>query len=262
MSMIFPGMDPYLEAPSIWSEVHTSLIVYVRDRLQPLVRPRYVARMGTRVYLEGPDRDIIPDVWLRERRPQPQTNLVALAEADVPEVMEAHDLEITEPYVEIIDRNSGQRVVTVIEAVSPTNKYAGPGRESYQEKQREVLRSDAHLIEIDLLRAGPHVLAVPVGLVRRHGNYHYLVGINRAAESRLRFEVHRRTVRERLPRIRVPLAEGDPDVVLDLQAVLAHAYEAGSYRDTLHYEEPCDPPLSPEDQLWANQLIQAARQGS
>jgi hypothetical protein len=27
--------------------------------------------------------------------------------------------------------------------------------------------------------------------------------------------------------VRVPLAEGDPDVLLDLQAVLAQTYEAG-----------------------------------
>jgi hypothetical protein len=31
--MLFPGMDPYLEDPHLWTGVHTSLIVYIRDFL-------------------------------------------------------------------------------------------------------------------------------------------------------------------------------------------------------------------------------------
>ena len=56
MSMIFPGMDPYLESPLLWPGVHTSLIVYFRDQLQPLLRPRYLATIEERVYLERPAR--------------------------------------------------------------------------------------------------------------------------------------------------------------------------------------------------------------
>src|SRR5271165_1801478 len=67
MSMIFPGMDPYLEDPQLWPGVHQSLIVYIRDHLRPLLRPRYVAAIEERVYLEGPDRDVIPDVSVRRR---------------------------------------------------------------------------------------------------------------------------------------------------------------------------------------------------
>ena len=45
-------------------------------------------------------------------------------------------------------------VVTAIEVLSPTNKTRGSrGRASYFEKRRDSLRSEAHLIEIDLLRA-------------------------------------------------------------------------------------------------------------
>ena len=46
-------------------------------------------------------------------------------------------------------------VVTVIEILSPTNKVAGSrGRESYETKRQEVMRSPSHLVEIDLLRRG------------------------------------------------------------------------------------------------------------
>jgi hypothetical protein len=164
-----------------------------------------------------------------------------------------------ESYLEILDRHSGQRVVAVLEVLSPTNKYAGPGRDSYLTKQREVLASQAHLIEIDLLRHGPHTMAVPEWIVRQHASYDYLICVNRAEGLRDRFRLYPRQLRQRLPRIRVPLAAGDPDVVLDVQAVLNQTYEAGSYRERLRYDQPCVPALPAENQAWANQLIQAMR---
>jgi hypothetical protein len=47
-------------------------------------------------------------------------------------------------------------------------------------------------------------------------------------------------------------------VVLDLQAVLARTYEAGGYMERLDYTAPCVPPLSPEDQHWADDRIREA----
>ena len=42
------------------------------EQLRPRLRPRYVAAVQTRVYIEGADRAIAPDVWLREvNRPVP-----------------------------------------------------------------------------------------------------------------------------------------------------------------------------------------------
>jgi len=35
MAMIFPGMDPYLEAPGRWPGLHNSLAVYIRDHYRP-----------------------------------------------------------------------------------------------------------------------------------------------------------------------------------------------------------------------------------
>jgi hypothetical protein len=64
-----------------------------------------------------------------------------------------------------------------------------------------------------------------------------------------------------LSRIRVPLADGDPNVVLDVQAVVSQTYEAGSYRERLRYDQPCIPPLLAEDQAWADELIRAAQRG-
>src|SRR5437773_2435543 len=161
MSMIFPGMDPYLENPALWSGVHAALIVYIRNQLQPRLRPRYIAAIEERVYLGAPEHMFGPDVRVQHNRPDAPGPAVALAECDVPMLVRVPIEDIHEPYLTILDRQAGQRVVTVIEVLSPTNKYAGPGRESYIAKQQEVLQSSSHLVEIDLLRAGPHALAVP-----------------------------------------------------------------------------------------------------
>lgn len=261
MSMIFPGMDPYLEKPQIWPGNHNRLMVYIADHLQPQLRPRYVASVEERVYVEGPGREIIPDVHLK-RRPRPDVReSVAVAEADLPDLVRVSELEIHENYVEILDLLTGETVVTSIELVSPTNKYAGPGRDSYLNKQREVLASQTHLIEIDLLRSGPHVLAVPE-YVARSKKYDYLVSVNRAWDLREEFELYRRRLPERLPKVRVPLAGDDPDVVMDLQLVVNHLYEAADMQHRLNYDAPCVPPLSPEDQAWADQLIRQAKEAA
>ena len=77
-------------------------------------------------------------------------------DVDTPVVMQVPELEIHESYVEILNRESEQRIVTV-ELLSPTNKFPGAGQESYLAKQREIRASQTHLVEIDLLRAGQHV---------------------------------------------------------------------------------------------------------
>lgn len=145
--------------------------------------------------------------------------------------------------------------MTVIEVVSPTNKYSGPGRSSYLDKQQEIRSSETHLIEIDLLRIGHHVLAVAEWVARARKPYDYLVSANRAGGLRDVFQFYPITLRERLPRIAIPLAEKDPDVRLDFQAVLSQAYDAGRYQHRLRYDVPCRPSLSPEDQSWADQQI-------
>jgi hypothetical protein len=256
VSTIFPGMDPYLEAPGFWQGIHDALIVYARDYLQPLVRPRFVASIGHRVYLDMPERHIVPDVTVRRApRGRTQPNPKAVLQMDEPIVVRAQPTEVSEPLIEILDLEDSQRIVTVIEIVSPTNKRPGPGRHSYRTKQREVLSSTANLVEIDLLRKGRHTVAVPLTLANDAQHFDYLVCVNRAQGKRDLFDLYPRRLPECLPRIRVPLTGQHPDVRLDLQAVLCHAYDAACYRDVVNYSRPCRPRLSPEDQAWANELI-------
>jgi hypothetical protein len=260
--MIFPGMDPYLEAPALWPGVHGRLVVYTADALEPLLAPRYTAAVEERVYREGSGRPVSPDVSVRELRPEratrrPSSSAVAF---DAPVIVWTPPEVVRETFIAVRDLHAGQRVVTVIEVVSPANKYAGPGRESYQAKQSEVLASDVHLVEVDLLRGGPHVVAVSEAAARQRGPYDYLTCVNRGGD-RYAFELYPRVLRDRLPRVAVPLADDDPDVPLDLQAVVSRAYDAGSYRRRIDYSRPCDPPLGPDDRAWAEALIRDSAGG-
>jgi len=252
-------MDPYLEDPQLWSGVHNRLVVYLADQLQPVLQPRYVAAVEERVFVEGPDRQIIPDVSLTQaqapRGAEPAAAAVAVAEADEPIVVQVPELEIHESYIEILDLRSGRNIVTVIEVVSPTNKYPGSGRDSYLAKQAEVRASTAHLVEIDLLRVGEHVLAVPQWAARGRGPYDYLTCVNRAGGLRDVFHFYPRRLTERLPTIGIPLADDDPDVPLDVQAGIAKVYEAGNYRARIDYQSQSHPPLEGDDRTWAEQLL-------
>ncbi|HUY35441.1 MAG TPA: DUF4058 family protein [Pirellulales bacterium] len=258
--MIFPGMDPYLEASGLWTGLHNSLIHYIRDQLRPALRPRYVARTDERVFVEGPQREIVPDVLVKHGSSKSAAR-TAFIEADEPVIVRVAELEIRESFVEIRDRQTGQNIVTIIEVASPWNKFPGHGRKSYKSKQRAILASATHLVEIDLLRRGHHVLAVPELQASDYRPYDYLACVTRAAPQRYEYELYPRRLREPLPKIRIPLAGDDADVVLDVQAALEQAYEMGDYQDDLRYDLPCQPPLPPENQEWAAEQIARAASG-
>ncbi|MCU0980802.1 MAG: DUF4058 family protein, partial [Pirellulaceae bacterium] len=56
----------------------------------------------------------------------------------------------------------------------------------------------------------------------------------------------------------IPLAAGDPDVMLDLQAAFSRCWQAGPYPALLHYDEPPPGELSAEDVSWCRQQLAAA----
>ncbi len=68
----FPGMDPYLESPLHWRDVHHSLASQIRRQLVPCLSPRYVARLETRLVAFSPDaeemRVLYPDVEVSQKQ--------------------------------------------------------------------------------------------------------------------------------------------------------------------------------------------------
>ncbi len=257
MASPFPGMDPYLEDPAVWPGLHDRLIVYGSDALQPLLLPGYYVEIRERVYFEQ-SRDVIyPYATLHRRRPAPpRASSTGVVTADEPTVFRIETRQ-RESFLEI--RSVGSReVVTVIEFISPANQYgAGQGREEYRDKQEQVLGSRASLVEIDLLRRGSPVVVAPPGELLTLPHFDYLACVSRAG-SRSHVEVYAVTLRERLPRIAIPLREPDPDVVLDLPSIITHCYDNGAYAVRVDYDQPPPEPFRPEDEAWADALLRSA----
>ena len=251
----FPGMDPYLGSPRYWQDFHERFITYAAEGLQQQLPLCYRARISERLVLEATERVMIPDTTV-VRHPVPRSPLAethdattaVAAEADEPIIFAALMDDLREPYIEIIDR-AGQRVVTVIEVLSPINKRLGDGRNRYREKQQEVLRGSTNMMEIDLLHEGSHTVVVPRPNVERHEPFHSLVCVWRAANP-LYCEVYFVRLQNRLPRIRTPLLPGDHDVVLDIPAILTRCYDAARYDLDLDYTQPPPIALSPPDLAW------------
>jgi hypothetical protein len=257
----FPGMDPYLEHPALWPGVHQRLITYLGDRLNTLLPPHYVADIGERLYVVQPDRSIYPDVVVVEPPStvalpeQQQGSTATVLSSDPPWVLTVEPLEVREVFIEILSVEDASRVITVIEVLSPSNKTANSeGRQLYVTKQQEILQSPIHLIEIDLLRYGEHTVAAPRESLLARGVWDYLVCLHRGGQ-RARYEVWATTLRQRLPRIRVPLAHGEPDIVLDVQAVFDRCYDEGAYARRLDYRREPLLPLSETDRTWAATLL-------
>jgi hypothetical protein len=197
-------MDPYLESPVIWPDVHHELISEIRAALNPGLRPRYVARVELRVYISDDDD------------PGRET----------------------------------ETLVTVIEVLSPTNKIRGSrGRASFMAKRHEILNTDVHWVEIDLLRAGvPSVTDPPL----RPADYRILVS---RSDLRTRTRYYPVDVREALPVVSIPLRGKDPEVPLDLGAVFRTVYDRAAYDASVDYRKAPNPPLEGADAKWARELL-------
>jgi hypothetical protein len=155
-------------------------------------------------------------------------------------------------FLEIRDRDHNE-LVTVIEILSPSNKYAGPDREQYLAKARIVQRAWVHFVEIDLLRGGPRMpwLEMP--------ECDYCAVVSRY-EQRPKAGFWPIRLRDRLPVIPIPLRHGDADARLDLQEALHRIYDAAGYAYFI-YDGPPEPSLSAEDAGWAASLVAALPKG-
>lgn len=67
----FPGMDPYLEAPSLWPDAHHRLITTLCDQVQAQLGPQYTAIITPYVAFESidiaPVRLAVPDIAIVDR---------------------------------------------------------------------------------------------------------------------------------------------------------------------------------------------------
>src|SRR5437016_4013213 len=116
----FPGMDPFLEDPALWPDVHSRLINISSELLVAQLRPKYFVQIDERLYVAN-DQDaargvIVPDLRVREVDPSEfalQPTRAATAVID-PGLEVEFEFEVREGRLEIFDRDL-QRVVTVVE---------------------------------------------------------------------------------------------------------------------------------------------------
>jgi len=247
----FPGMNPWLENPAIWRDVHQRLITTLANSLGPRLRPRYFVAVETHTYISiSPDVPIatrFPDVMVIDRG-GPAVE-AALAQ-DSPYL--TVELPIREPveegYLEVRLVPTGE-VVTVIELLSHTNKQPGSDRKAYLEKRETFLDSDLHFVEIDLLRAGP-----PMPHTERAANSHYRLFIRRR-ERPHQARLYPFSVRQPIPTFPLPLLPDDAEPVVDLNALLNTVYDQAGYDLVLRYDQSPAPPLGAEDTAWAAEVM-------
>jgi hypothetical protein len=246
-------MDPYLEQN--WRDVHARLVLYACDQLQAVLPGDLLARVEERVYVESDEdvrRSMYPDVRVVQHgRGTSETTspsgAVALAE---PYILEFEEEPATETFIEIREAGTGNRVVTVIEFLSPANKIPGAGRDLYQQKQNELRQAGVSLVEVDLIRSGE-----PVFVFQRLRST-YRVAVRRGWKP-TKLEFYPISMRERLPGIRVPLRQVDQDVPLNLQPIVDQAYQNGRY-DLIDYQADPFPPPIDEDRNWVDTVLRAA----
>jgi hypothetical protein len=257
----FPGMDPFLE--DHWGDVHTALIAYARDELGPQMPADLRVRVEEYVAVEVDDVErpygFYPDVRVIERQEQRLAG-GGTAVASPGEVAQGHIVSLhmeapTQREIRIIDRRAGDRIVTAIEILSPTNKSRG--RQDYRRKQQQFLSGGTNLIEIDLLREGSWVIAAPVDTVPEECLGPYRICVVRASQLD-RCEMFPASYRFPLPTIPIPLREQDPEASLNLQALLNRAYDNGRY-DDIDYRHQPRPPLPPAEAEWVDEWLK--RQG-
>lgn len=252
----FPGMDPYIEDAEIWSDFHSNLAPEIQGQLNEVIQPRYVARLIPRVTYEVVEITcgVRPDVGIWEQTTQPRTLREAVMVMTPAPVTSFVEMEFPLELVNVeIFKTDTQELITAIEILSPVNKR--PGHDAFQEylrKRRELLRSQAHLIEIDFLRAGTRPpLQEPVPPAP------YYIVLSRANE-RPQVAVYPLQFQDRLPVLPVPLREPDADVALDLGAAVAAVYKRGGYATLIDYRRAPPPPkLSKSDAAWLDTTLRA-----
>ncbi|MEA5597039.1 DUF4058 family protein [Rivularia sp. UHCC 0363] len=251
----FPGMNPYLENPELWSEVHHRLITAIADAIEPQLGIEYRVAIEKRTYLGDIEDSVlveIPDVAVTTKTKastQNKTTTATLpAQGESVTVKLPVPEEKKEAYLEIREVATGY-VVTTIEVLSPTNKRTGKGRDAYEEKRRDVLSSPTHLVEIDLLRAGK-----PMQILSEIPKTDYRILVARGNRRPLA-EVFGFNLQQEIPQFLLPLKSGDNEPLVDLQSLLAQVYERARFYLAIDYNVEPVPQLQDDHKVWADTLL-------
>jgi hypothetical protein len=253
----FPGMNPYFEQADYWQDFHTEFLTVLRRLLDLQLGVDYIVQLDRHVYIHDlppePRRPLDrPDLSIVRSEAAAATSAgLGVLEAPAEVLIPMQDVDRV-AFLEVRDRQ-GRELVTVIELLSPSNKRPGDDRSQYLSKRRKVLRSTAHLVELDLLR-GWHPMPPDD---RPPGDYSVLIS---RAGRRPAAEYWPIRLRDRLPIIPIPLKPGDSDRRIDLREVVDQAHDEGGYWKYIYDGTP-EPPLSAEDAEWSARLVPRPQDG-
>lgn len=252
----FPGMDPWLEHPGLWPDLHERLVIAIADDLGPRLRPHYYVAVGIHSYVitlpPGSSPVRYPDVTVVDTPGEGQASTPAASDLTEPAAVTVPIPEpVKESYLEVREVATG-KVITTVEVLSPTNKRPGEGREAYEAKRLAILSSQTSLVEIDLLRDWE-----PMPFWGDVQDSHYRILVRRG-ERREHADLYAFNVRDPIPRFPLPLQPGDAEPAVDLKPLLDGVYDRASYDLRVDYTRPPIPSLSDADAEWARQALSQA----
>ena len=249
----YPGIDPQIERQGHWPGFHLAFMANCQSALIPLLPDGYDVRLERRLTLEtgtssGSDdadgggegdrqgtrgQDRVADVevaWQPGSAAAGAGTAVAVAPdaATARVLMPARD-PLRQTFAKV---TKGDDVVTVIELLSPANK-GGRGYRAFRQRHEELLAAGFNVVELDLLLRGRRSPATDTARLREHDGYAVVTLAQEPTEA----DVWAFTLKDRLPRIPVPLKPADGHVVLDVGAVYAETYDRGGFARRLKYDD-------------------------
>lgn len=225
MPSVLPGMDPYLEDAKRWPTFHNQFISALGDALQPALNEKYRLRLGHRHY------EIEQVLFTSIQKEEHQ-----------------------EPFLEIRQKGSGDKLVTLIELISPVNRTHPIGRQRYEIRREEARNDGAHLVELDVVLQGKTCLEADLSTLTES---QYVCSVTRNVRP-VKHELYGSLISKRLPRVRLPMMSEDRDLVLDVQALINRVYDR-CFEGTIDYQYDPHVPLSDEDRHWLDQLLRTEK---
>lgn len=252
MPVMFPGMNPYLEHPDLWPEIHPQFVTALANLLQKEVSDRYNVIIRKRVYrVSGEDSLVVgqssqdPGAGAKgSDSQQPIPTYIAVPQT------------IHEDYIEIVDHKIGT-TVTIVETLTPQKKRPGRGRENYEQRCEAIFGGDTHFVEIDLLRGWEPISAYGPS------DTDYQVLVSRS-NQRPKAEMYTWQVNAPIPPLTLPISrpqdgEGaQASCTVDLKQALDDACAGSTYDFSINYERDPIPPLHPEANQWLTTLLEQA----
>lgn len=248
----FPGFNPWFE--TVWGTAHHLFISSTYAQIRSQLPPPFKARIEQDILIVGESelRRAFPDVHVSRSPGAPTTSTAKESSTTVPELILLDEGQ-PHSFIEIVDGSSGDRIVSVIEVLSPANKL--DGQALYVRKQEDLRAAGVNLVEIDWLRKGrPTTIAARQRGARLTGATPH-VSVYRSAHPTTA-ELYRLSMRGTLPTaVSVPI-ESTLSCRLDLQAVCDSVTALlGLYGD--EYAVALEPTLEPDDHAWAQEQIRS-----